>query len=84
MIAFTFLPGLGVVAAVDEPEVAVGVLREAVALHVNGPGGRSIFTPLAEERVLRVEVEEVVPLQLEQRLRDRQLAQVRPCRAGTW
>ena len=69
--------GLGVDAAVDEAEVAFGILRvTGRPPRSSGPGGRSSLLAVPEARMLRVEVEQVVALELEERLRDGQLAQV--------
>ena len=70
------LARLRVDAAVDEAEVALLVLGEAVAVPGQRPGRQVLLHAAAEHRVLGIEVEEVVPLELEERLRDRQLAQV--------
>ena len=76
MIALTLIAGLGVLAAVDEAVVAVGVLGEAVAV----PGERARRAGRASRpgRAAggRVVVEQGVALELQQRLRDGQLAHV--------
>ena len=71
-------PRLRVLAAVDEAEVAVLVALVVVAVPGVGTGRQLLLHALAVARVLRVEVEQVVALELEQGLRDRQLAAVGP------
>src|SRR5215469_2882798 len=68
------LAGLRVLAAIDEAVIAVGILRESVALPDPGTRRQLLLDAMSQHRVLRIEIEEIVSFELEKGLRDRQLA----------